>query len=91
MNGVLIYLIRAGETNKYKIGYSTPWTLDKRVKDLQVGCPDKLEVIDWVLSRSTEDEKTLHRIYGQYRIHGEWFVINNVPWFQILRAIDPVR
>ena len=38
------YLIKAEETNLYKIGY-TAGTTESRVKAMQTGCPHKLSII----------------------------------------------
>ena len=67
----MIYLIRAGETDLYKIGY-TSGKAKKRVKGLQTGCPHKLSIVR-VLQGDQEREKWLHKTFSKYRKEGEWF------------------
>ena len=67
----MIYLIRAGETDLYKIGY-TSGKAKKRVKGLQTGCPHKLSVVR-ELEGNQEREKWLHKTFSKYRKEGEWF------------------
>tara|TARA_R100001594_G_scaffold132161_1_gene172215 strand:- start:2132 stop:2629 length:498 start_codon:yes stop_codon:yes gene_type:complete len=67
----MIYLIRAEETNLYKIGYTASST-ESRVKTLQTGCPHKLFLVGEALG-SLEKEKWLHKTFKKYRKQGEWF------------------
>lgn len=76
-----IYIIRAGNTNYYKIGFSTD--ADKRLKDLQTGCPFRLYKLVECEGNLTY-EKMIHDYFNEYkcRNNGEWFemdidVLNN--------------
>ena len=70
----MIYLIKAEETNLYKIGY-TAGTTEDRIKGLQTGCPYKLStVID--VDGSLQKEKCLQKTFEKYKKQGEWFEFN---------------
>lgn len=70
----MIYLIKAEETNLYKIGY-TSGTAKSRIKTLQTGCPYKLCVVEEV-DGSLEKERWLHKTFSKNRKQGEWFEFN---------------
>lgn len=71
-----LYLIKAGETDSYKIGI-TKNSLDGRLKMLQIGNPFVLE-----LKRDTHTyfykqlEKVLHFILSDLNIRSEWFELD---------------
>lgn len=67
----MIYLIKAEETNLYKIGY-TAGKSKNRIKAMQTGCPHKLLVVEEVAG-AVEKEKWLHKSFSEYRKQGEWF------------------
>ena len=67
----MIYLVRAGETNLYKIGY-TGGQVKNRVKGLQTSCPHKLSITKEV-DGSQSKERQLHEIFIDNRQQGEWF------------------
>lgn len=48
---------------------------EKRLKELQTGCPEKLE-IKLVIDGGEDKEKMLHKALNKYRYRGEWFQIN---------------
>jgi len=78
-----IYVIRCND--KFKIGYSSD--PERRLKQLQTSNSEKL-VLEW--SRERADacklEKHLHRVFGQYRIRGEWFDAKTLTVDQIISA-----
>jgi len=47
----------------------------KRLKELQTGCPEKLE-IKLVIDGGEDKERMLHKALNKYRFRGEWFHIN---------------
>jgi len=59
----------------YKIGVSTD--VDKRVKELQVGNPHKIECIfaRWV-PEAYDVEKELHSMFKEHVVSGEWFKLS---------------
>ena len=67
----MIYLVKAEETNLYKIGY-TKGQVKNRVKGLQTSCPHKLSVVKEV-EGSQSKERQLHEIFIENRQQGEWF------------------
>ena len=60
---------------KYKIGYTrNKATLKKRVKALQTGNPEKIHIVEhFPTKHGRKVEITLHSIYSQKRLEGEWF------------------
>lgn len=68
MEEFLIYFIRCG---KYiKIGYSS--NPEQRLKELQVGNPHKLKLVN-TMPGDSKTELSLHKLYDSKRVHGEWF------------------
>lgn len=66
-----IYLMRAGNTPLYKIGFTRRDVQERRAA-LQTGNPLALEVVTtW--PGTMEDEARLHRLLAPYRREGEWF------------------
>lgn len=63
-----VYFMRAGEA--VKIGYSSDPL--GRAHSIQTG--SAIEITEIVAVRGTkDDERTLHRRWKAYRLHGEWF------------------
>ena len=67
----MIYLIKAENTDLYKIGY-TDSGVKSRVKALQTGCPHVLSIVEQC-SGSIAHEQHLHQVFEDNRKHGEWF------------------
>lgn len=65
-----IYFIEMGDGGPIKIGYAAD--PDKRLKQLQVGCPVELHLIG-EMRGSREDEQALHVRFDAGRGSGEWF------------------
>tara|TARA_Y100001938_G_C7914686_1_gene341359 strand:- start:92 stop:673 length:582 start_codon:yes stop_codon:yes gene_type:complete len=72
----MIYLIKAEETNLYKIGY-TEGIVENRMKALQTGCPYKLKLAKKIKG-GIGLEKMLHEKYKLTRKEGEWFEFRNI-------------
>lgn len=67
----IVYIIRAGDTDLYKIGY-TECSPESRRASLQTGNPHPLHVIAaW--DGTMSDEKKVHGLLDCYRREGEWF------------------
>lgn len=65
-----VYLIRAAQF--YKIGISAD--IDKRLKQIQTGCPIKCEYIGYIPCEDPDLlERQLHREFADHKTHGEWF------------------
>ena len=71
-----VYLIRLGETEKYKIGFSK--NAGARVAELQTASPDPLRLLR-VVKGSKADEKALHAALHTFAVRGEWFEGEGVP------------
>lgn len=75
----ILYVLQNGNTNQYKIGITD--NLNRRIKQLQTGCPEELKIITvWYHSKRNiieKYEKTLHRYFTKcgcrIRPKGEWF------------------
>ena len=67
-----VYFARAGKTGPVKIGYAKD-DPEKRVKYLQTGCPEQLEIL-YVINKCVRTfEGFLHKEFAKYKIRGEWF------------------
>lgn len=81
-----IYLIGSHETSLYKIGVTKKEEILTRLRNIQVGCPYKVEVIDTFPSYyAYKVEKMLHRSLRCEKkdgngvpLHGEWFYLGLV-------------
>ena len=67
----MIYLIKAEETNLYKIGY-TAGSAEDRLNGMQTGCPHKLSIVKTVKG-DVRQEKWLHKSFSNNKKRGEWF------------------
>lgn len=75
----IIYLlyIDTPEGRLYKIGHTTN-SVEKRVVQLQTGCPYEIKIMDKFNSIYGQTiERTLHNMYYSNRMHGEWFKLDN--------------
>ena len=87
-----IYLIGSHETSLYKIGVTEEVEIKTRLRNIQVGCPYKIEVIDcFPTIYAYKVEKIVHRSLSCEKtdgngvpLHGEWFYLGleNVYKFQ---------
>lgn len=77
-NTPLVYLIKMVNDDKtlYKIGI-TKNKISTRIKNIQTGCPYKIEIVDTYVSEySRMIEKTLHNYFSYNHTHGEWFELS---------------
>jgi hypothetical protein len=78
-----VYLIRLGDTDVYKIGFSK--NPKNRIKYLQTANPYKLTLVDsYLCSRASLVEGTMHRRYNSMKVDeneikltGEFFRLDN--------------
>jgi hypothetical protein len=72
----MIYIIRMGSSNYYKIGYTSHADSSKRLAQLQTACPTRLILIAEIEGEEVT-ERELHRRFWEYRTDGgeEWFEI----------------
>lgn len=69
LTGTCVYFLRAGPFIKIGKATGSPTT---RVRELQTGCPYPITIIASVCG-GLKEEFELHRRFGSYRAHGEWF------------------
>ncbi|MFD7098315.1 GIY-YIG nuclease family protein [Streptomyces xanthophaeus] len=70
-----VYVIGSAGSTRVKIGTSV--SPDKRLKELQTGNPNRLEVL-WQTPGGRELEARLHQAFAAYRAAGEWFDFGDV-------------
>lgn len=73
---MFVYFVQAGsKKGPIKIGYATD--VDKRISELQVGCPFTLNLIFKLPAKSERHAQSLeswfHDRFQKRRIRGEWF------------------
>lgn len=75
----IVYIIRQKDKQYFKIGWTETKGLDNedpvktRMKQLQTGSPDKLEIVGCFNARSKKTEQALHTLFASNRVNGEWF------------------
>jgi len=83
-----VYFALSPRTQSVKIGHATD--VEKRLVELQVGCPDKLELLLTLPERPPFEEHQLHYRFRKYRIRGEWFEYRgDLKQFIENKAINP--
>ncbi|SHG06506.1 T5orf172 domain-containing protein [Mariniphaga anaerophila] len=87
----LVYIIRQRNTNYFKIGYTEQknnmtekQSVETRIASLQTGNPEPLDIIGYFKVSGTKTEKTLHSHYESKRRTGEWFLLSEKDWQNIL-------
>lgn len=92
-----IYLVKCGNFDLYKIGWTKCRKLKNRLENLQVGCPFEIiplaykEIRGYAkygTSNAEVLEKTLHRKYWKQRVRGEWFKLNKEQVEWIIRTLS---
>lgn len=72
-----VYLIKAENTNDYKIGITRKDNVNDRIKQLQTGAADKLDIVYTFKSKYANlIENSLHRWFRKKRKEGEWFSLS---------------
>ncbi len=67
-----VYFIQAGDENgAIKIGF-TSGSVQRRIQNHQVGCPDQLRLLGSVIGDDLLEAR-FHRVFRKYRLKGEWF------------------
>lgn len=68
-----VYIARESESGRYKIGISKD--PEKRIKQLNVGNPEKLELVHAYLATESghKSEAIAHALFEKERLNGEWF------------------
>ena len=66
----VVYIVRSGKF--IKIGKSNTRHVDTRLRDLQVGNPNKIE-IEALMLGDVKLERKLHKLADKEWVRGEWF------------------
>lgn len=82
----MIYFVQA-EKHGIKIG-KTILAPERRIADMQVGCPIKLTLLGLV-EGGKKREKELHKRFESCRLRGEWFTMDIIQEVQGLISNDP--
>lgn len=69
-----IYYIACPETRRLKIGF-TSGRPEARLRALQTGSPTELRLMA-IHPGTINDERYIHEQFGDTRIHGEWFEVD---------------
>lgn len=67
----MIYFIQCGPDGPIKIGW-TDGSIVGRTRSLQMASPHVLVIVG-AYEGDRNDEASLHRMFSQYRVRGEWF------------------
>jgi DNA-binding transcriptional regulator YdaS (Cro superfamily) len=68
-----VYFIRAGRTDRIKIGYAVK--PEHRLRELQIGSADRLTFLR-VVEGEREAERAMHARFADQRLEGEWFTFD---------------
>lgn len=80
-----VYFVQGG---KYvKIGYTQNESVDSRIRSLQTGCPFQLRLLA-VYPGNEKFERRLHRMFGPWRMQGEWFRLSAPAMRQVVERIN---
>ena len=78
-----VYLVRDSLMGMTKIGHTSD--LQRRMYDLQTGCPQKLELIGYIETKHPGRlEQELHNRFSHKKCQGEWFSLSDDDIFLIL-------
>ncbi len=81
-----VYFLRC--MGRIKIGSAL--NVNRRIKQLQTGAPDKVELIGYAPGGSST-ERYLHKVLAEHRIAGEWFHGNETVMQRINDVLRPAR
>jgi hypothetical protein len=84
-----VYFANIANTPIVKIGVAD--YPDQRLREIQVGCPCKIEIIGWIKCHSRTVfllERSLHAKFNKYRCLGEWFILDRPQIDEVLHCIS---
>lgn len=86
-----VYILKAVGTPRIKIGWATD--VASRIRSLKTGCPYPVELIATIESEDPVIERELHKLYREYRVHGEWFELPDkaIGWLKSAEDKDILR
>lgn len=86
-----IYIVRQRNTSYFKIGWTEQkkgltdrQSVENRVSSLQTGNPEPLDIVGFFRASGTKTERTLHNYFDTKRRTGEWFLLSDSDWQNIL-------
>lgn len=82
-----VYILKSG--NYYKIGVTLDTSIIKRVQQLQIGNPIRIELLSktGTIPNAYEIEKQLHKKYKNNRVRGEWLTLSNEELSEVFSVI----
>lgn len=86
LSGCCVYFVQQGANGPIKIGRTNFAELKSRIGGLQIGNPQKLNLLARFAAVPAY-EKVLHKMFEDSRIRGEWYT----PTQDLLDIIDMVR
>lgn len=82
----LVYFIRAGESNRVKIGTTSDFL--GRMAALQSASGVELHLLGTLCGGGAHEERGWHRYYAHKRLHGEWFEFTAIDFAEIADVIE---
>ena len=89
----VVYLLKIINDDKtlYKIGF-TNGSVYNRIKNLQTGCPYKIEIVDTFNSPYSKVlELILHNMLSHKKTHGEWFDLDIFDEFNFKKTCEKLE
>ncbi len=84
----MIYFIKEYDSNNIKIGYTKNMaSLYKRLSRFKTANPRKFKILR-VIEGSLQNEASLHKMFADYNISGEWFEMNELLIANIGKALN---
>lgn len=78
---MLVYLVQMGDTQYYKIGFTS--NITNRLRTIQSGNPMRLSLINSIRCIDADEarkiEKEVHELLKDYKEYGEWFFSSTIP------------
>jgi len=90
----MIYAVGIMERKYMKIGYTAESDVDRRISELQTGCPFQIQerfVIDGTLRQEQSLHDALRRAFGRIRIPippNEWYPARNTFFTNFLKELE---
>jgi hypothetical protein len=84
----MVYVFGDIENNVCKIGCSgRPF---RRFETIQANYPGKLQILS-IMEGSFLEEKLLHSKYSEYRLNGEWFILDKIKEVDVSKLYTKVK
>jgi hypothetical protein len=84
---VSVYFISSGDAVKIGVAKNP----EARLRDLQVGNANQLEILATISGAGRHEEDSLHKLFEPFRLRGEWFQIQPIlRWLEGEREVPDV-